>query len=520
MWRVYSVMSVMLILACSKGTDEGKTDDKKTIRPEDEIKKVGLVKIPRKPGENGEGIALPSTIGPLQKPRKDCKAPDNTWPVNDTELPSAAGIIAKGSNSLKVLRKARVYSEPDSKSELVGIIKQYSRLPISGYSAPGKGCKKYWMNLGKHRWICGENLQGDKRSVLLRPQPIIPKGLIVPHKYGRIRRTGAFYYPNEKALQENKGTAEFHRGDMVQLTKFKSLGGKAYWVTGKKYLVWDDDVSGYKIPEYHGIDLRKLDINLPVALIRAKQSGAKVFEFPGGPEKKGVKPIPHYSPRAIYDRKKIGKALYYRVSEGWILARRVLSAWPSQPPPGLKPCEKWIEINVSMQTLVAYEGTEPVYMAPVSTGKKKHPTKYGIFRIWAVKANSDMNSSMGASERYRVDDVPWSMFFYLGQAMHAAYWHSDFGNRKSHGCVNLTPIDARWIYNWTLPHMPDGWLEIYVDEKSPVPGTLVVVRHKYDHEVPFLRYARKLAPPEEVKRLDDAKKARLKKQTLKLLKNK
>lgn len=187
-------------------------------------------------------------------------------------------------------------------------------------------------------------------------------------------------------------------------------------------------------------------------------------------------------------------------------------------PKGLKPCEKWIEINIFMQTLVAYEGEEPVYMAPISSGNKRHPTKYGIFRTWLKKANADMTSSM-AAERYRVDEVPWSVFFYLGQALHAAYWHTNFGNRKSHGCVNLTPVDARWLYEWIEPAVPDGWLEIRVDEKSPIPGTTIVVRHKYDHEVPYSRYARELAPKDELERLDEVKKKHLKKLTKRLLKN-
>ncbi|MBU1221992.1 L,D-transpeptidase [Myxococcota bacterium] len=521
MKKLIILLSLVLGFGCSgKKSKKSPSPDMQLDGEVPYIQEVKVKHIKKDPRENGEGIIIPASIGPLQKPKVVCTAGKPGWPEETESLPKVDSVVAKGSNSLKVLKKARVYAKPDAKSDLVGVIKQYSRLPLQGYKPAGNGCKKYWMNLGKDRWICGENLQGDKRSTLLLPQPILPKGRIVPHKYGRVRRANASYFANLKSMEENKPAGSFHRGDMVQLTTFKSKGGKGYWITGKNYLAWDDDISGYKVPPYHGIDLRKEDINLPAAIIRAKAKGAVIFEYPGGPEKKGVKPIPHYASRAIYDRKKVGKAVYYRIKEGWILARRVLSAWPADPPPGLKPCEKWIDINVSMQTLVAYEGREPVYVAPISTGKKKYPTKYGIFRIWAMKANSDMNSSMGASERYRVDDVPWAMFFYLGQAMHAAYWHTEFGNRKSHGCVNLTPVDAKWIYDWTDPHMPDGWLEIYVDEKSPVPGTLVVVRHKVDHEVPFVRYARKLAPPEDVKRLDEAKKKYLQGLTKKMYKEK
>ena len=512
----FLIVTSFLFVGCStKNKTKHDEEDKLILKaPKSKISSV----VNNDPNVNGEGEKLPSPLGPLQKPRPRCQAPKTEWPKLQKKLPPVANILPKYTKSLKVLRKARVYREPNANSDVVGFVKQYSRLPLGGYVSGSGACPTYWLNLGYQRYICGKNLKPDRRSVLLRHQPILKKGMITPGKYGRIRRTGAPYFRNLNDLQANKPMGTFHRGDMIQLMKFKSLGGKAYWITSKKFLVWDQDVLGYRVPRYHGIDFRKLNINLPAAIIRAKTKGAKVYEYPGGPVKKSVKPLKHYSIHAIYDRKKVGKTLYYRVKEGWILARRVLSAWKGTPPPGLKKCEKWIEVNISMQTLVAYEGNEPVYMAPISSGKRRHPTKYGIFRIWAKKAISDMTSAMGASERYSVGDVPWSMFFYLGQALHGAYWHSDFGNRKSHGCVNLTPIDARWLFEWTEPKVPDGWLEVWVNEKSPVPGTLVVVRHKYDHQVPFLRYARKLAPKEAVKKLDDIRKKELEKQTLRLLK--
>ncbi|MBU1069656.1 L,D-transpeptidase [Myxococcota bacterium] len=518
--HLFVFSSLLLALACSK---------EKTIivieedpdASEDSTDGGAAQGVVNTPGVNGEGQPVPSVLGPLQKPKPSCRASIAEWPGPDPALPEVLSILPEGTRSLRVLTRARVYMKPDATSELTGVVKQYTRLAPTRYAPAGGGCKKYWLNLGKHRFICGENLEPDKRETLLRDQPILAPGAIVPNKYGRIRRTGASYYANSSDLEAGKAAGTFNAGDMIQLMEFKNLKGKPYWVTGKKFLVWDEEILGYHVPEYHGIDLRKLNINLPAAIVRAKSINLVPTGDPGGSELAGVKPLGHYSIRALYDRKRLDKALFYRLKEGWIPARRVLSAWPAKKvPPGLAPCEKWIEINVSMQTLVAYEGEEPVYMAPFSSGLKKYPTRYGIFRVWAKKAISDMTSGMGATEKYSVDDVPWAMFFFLGQALHGAYWHTDFGNRRSHGCVNLTPIDAKWIYEWMEPAVPPGWLEVYVNEDSPVPGTTVVVRHKYDHEVQFLRYARKLAPPEEVKRLDDLKKKDLAAQTRRMYESK
>ena len=516
---LFLLVTLLLAMACSKEKHVVVIDEDPDAG--DDSSDGGAAGPVNTPGVNGEGQQIPSVLGPLQKPKASCPATRPQWPGPDPNLPELASILPEGTRSLRVLNRARVYAKPDATSALTGVIKQYTRLPPTRYAPAGGGCKKYWLNLGAQRFVCGENLEPDKRETLLRDQPILPPGSIVPNKYGRIRRTGAPYFANSTDLEAGKPAGTFNAGDMIQLMEFKNLKGKPFWVTGKKFLVWDEEILGYHVPEYRGIDLRKLNINLPAAIIRAKSIQLMPTNEPGGSELSGVKPLGHYSIRALYDRKKLDRALFYRIKEGWIPARRVLSAWPAKKvPPGLSPCEKWMEINVSMQTLTAYEGEEPVYVAPISSGEKKYPTRYGIFRVWAKKAISDMTSGMGASEKYSVDDVPWAMFFFLGQALHGAYWHTDFGNRRSHGCVNLTPIDAKWIYDWMEPVVPPGWLEIYLDENSPVPGTTVVVRHKYDHEVPFLRYARKLAPPEEVKRLDELKKKDLADQTKRMFENK
>ncbi|MDA3863169.1 MAG: L,D-transpeptidase [Deltaproteobacteria bacterium] len=510
----------LLIISCKDNTEEKEANktDKKTITEKAQTDKSNSV--------NGESEKLPSPLGPLQKPRPQCRAKSVEWPETDKQLANVSEILPPKIKSLKALYNLVVRRSPSKEAERVGLIKQYSRLPLTDYVKAQGGCKKYWLNLGKNRWVCGEKLNPDSRDILLRKQPIIPRRRITPNRYGLVKNDNAPYFRNKEEMFAGKVYKTYGRGDMISLKDMRSEGGKGYWVTGKKFLIWDKDILGYRVPRYHGVNLRKLNINLPVAIIRAKSSGAKVYKFPGGPQKKGVEPLKHYSVRAIYDKKRVqlsGKkleTLFYRVKEGWIYARRVLSAWPGNPPPGLKDCEKWIEINIKMQTMVAYEGNEPVYMAPISSGNKRYPTKYGIFRTWLKKANDDMTSSSLAKEQYRVEEVPWAVFFFFGQALHGAYWHSNFGNRKSHGCVNLTPIDARWIYEWVEPNVPQGWLEVQVDEKSPLPGTIVVVRHKYKHEVPFYRYARKLAPEDEVERLDNIRKARMKKKTLRMLKNK
>jgi hypothetical protein len=79
------------------------------------------------------------------------------------------------------------------------------------------------------------------------------------------------------------------------------------------------------------------------------------------------------------------------------------------------------------------------------------------------------------SGAYELRDVPWIQYFAAGYALHGAYWHDVFGVPRSHGCINLAPIDARYVFMWTDPPVPEGWHGFNVGEEFG-PGTLVRVR--------------------------------------------
>ena len=79
------------------------------------------------------------------------------------------------------------------------------------------------------------------------------------------------------------------------------------------------------------------------------------------------------------------------------------------------------------------------------------------------------------ADAYDLADVPWTMYFHRGYALHTAYWHDKFGAVRSHGCVNLSPVDARWFFEWAGPVVPEG--ERFVRSTQENPGTWVWV-HK------------------------------------------
>lgn len=134
---------------------------------------------------------------------------------------------------------------------------------------------------------------------------------------------------------------------------------------------------------------------------------------------------------------------------------------------------KWIEVDLSDQMVVAYENGVPVRAFVISSGLPQWPTVEGTFRIWAKTAAQTMSGgSRVAGDYYSLPNVQWVSYFYEDYGLHGAYWHSNFGQPMSHGCVNMTNDDAEWLFFWSGP-VWNG--EPWVRSSPDNPGTVVIV---------------------------------------------
>jgi lipoprotein-anchoring transpeptidase ErfK/SrfK len=141
--------------------------------------------------------------------------------------------------------------------------------------------------------------------------------------------------------------------------------------------------------------------------------------------------------------------------------------------------ERTVEVDLTEQRLRAFEGDELVYDFRVSTGKRgKTPT--GTFTIWKKHVAKDMKVEIKMLDKvYFVPNVPYVMFFYneevpktRGFAVHGTYWHKDYGQPVSHGCVNMKTGDARKLFYWTGPELRGGGMVV---ESKSNPGTRLIV---------------------------------------------
>ena len=153
----------------------------------------------------------------------------------------------------------------------------------------------------------------------------------------------------------------------------------------------------------------------------------------------------------ILEEKVVQGATWYRIGDDrWVYGGWVGVARYKPRPSVIKSNERWVGVCLKEQTAVAYEGDEPVYAALVATGVAQFPTVQGIFRTWLRRKWGKMSGGVpGTPWYYYLEDVTWTMYFYQGYALHAAYWHDAFGRPRSHGCVNMSPYDAWWIFNWS-----------------------------------------------------------------------
>lgn len=109
---------------------------------------------------------------------------------------------------------------------------------------------------------------------------------------------------------------------------------------------------------------------------------------------------------------------------------------------------KWIDVNIKTQTITGFDGSTALKSVLVSTGVAVHPTPVGRYKIYSKYSAFTMSGGTRGVDYYYLPNVPWTMFFVGGYAIHGTYWHHNFGHPMSHGCVNLTIADAKWFFDW------------------------------------------------------------------------
>jgi hypothetical protein len=244
---------------------------------------------------------------------------------------------------------------------------------------------------------------------------------------------------------------------------FFEAGGRRWGLTTDLDVMPLDKLRPVEPSSFHGLVLDRTT-TLPVVFVRSR--GAWLYD--GGPDHglKQARQIAYREALPISGKSaRIGGARFLETTSGqWLRDDHLVRVDPMKHRPGwASPGRTWIDVSILKQALIAYEGTTPVYVTLVSTGadglgdpEETHSTVRGVFLIHTKHISVTMSGDE-ADDEFDLRDVPYVQYFKDGYALHAAYWHDAFGIPRSHGCVNLAPIDARWLFDWTDPPVPDGW---------------------------------------------------------------
>ena len=272
------------------------------------------------------------------------------------------------------------------------------------------------------------------------------------------------------------------RGFFIAVDKSFRKNGRYWHKTTEGLIAPADKMSINSPPKFHGVELVGDDAPaLPVGWTRVRAAKYELSDDGKKLERKGNVDRFAMVPMTGKTMKR-GATNYRQAKEGfWLKASQIGVTDPGPPPADLKSGERWVDVDISTQTLVAFEGDKPVYATMISSGKKgsskksDHSTVLGSFRVREkhVSATMDGDGAAPGEGPYSIQDVPYVMYFERSYAIHGAFWHNNFGTRMSHGCVNLAPLDAKRIFFWSAPFIPRGWHGAWSTKDRP--GSYVVV---------------------------------------------
>jgi len=289
---------------------------------------------------------------------------------------------------------------------------------------------------------------------------------------------GGSFVPNLSGLAK-PGVVKIDQVDRRQgaafIDSFLSKG-RRYNVTTDLRVAPADRYRPIKGSDLHGVRIG-VDVEFPFALIRKK--GARKWLWSAS-KKKMIEDgdLAYRAAVQLTGKQQIVKdILHYETKDGfWVDDRHASRLDPvKRMPKWGKNGEKWMDVNITKQTLLALEGEKAVFATLISAGEDgllegKRATKKGIFRVHTKYVSTTMDSDT-VGEEFELRDVPYVQYFEEGFALHGAYWHDSFGTPKSHGCINLAPEDARRLFQWTEPAVPPAWH----GAAKPLTGTVLFI---------------------------------------------
>lgn len=426
--------------------------------------------------------ALSAACSQPEPAEKATKAPAKSQPPVVPEPPEEP--FAKDVRGLRLRRSIVVRAAPDLEAEKLGTVAAHT---VVGWTQVRKaaGCDERWIEIAPRGWVCERYLEAVKTNPIGVELPKRSLGMLVPGHYAKVVGDKA----KVVTIAQGKIIAAeaMHGSATLRKRRTISVDGESHWQIEDDRYIAESSLRQHEPSEFAGLrlqDVAPLELPIAFAVSTTRPADGWVAVRDGGGQR--VRRIKARSVVSLLDSKADddGKISSYRIADQeWIRASDLRVVETKQAPENTLANERWFDIDLDSQVLVAYEGEDPVYATLVSSGNEKNPSPTGIYRIWIKFSETDMSGRMGASDEYSVATVPWTQFYEGDFALHTAYWHDRFGEVRSHGCINLSPHDARFLYFWSDPQVPPGWS--MANGNSQTPGSMVRVRSSHDPSPEF-----------------------------------
>ncbi|HEX6273786.1 MAG TPA: L,D-transpeptidase family protein [Polyangiaceae bacterium] len=452
----------------------------------------------------------------LPEPSRALEAPAERraeTPPEETRQDEQPALEPAGAPELvAVAREAFVHSRPSKKSPKLGYLRLGERVKRDPTPVRGDGCADGWYGVAPEGFVCvGPTASLDASNPaaeLARPRPQrddplpyayaqskgvppplysrLPNGVEQAEVEGGSPKRAARPAPGWENLETaplppllaegkslptvfgfarpaSSGAARAVANSAFALLTVHEHEGRRFGLTTDLELVPLDRVNRVRASEFRGVPLAG-DVRLPVGFVRSRHA----LLYAGGPERglSIARATRFREGFALSGRSAlIGSRRYVESGAGdWIAETELVRIDPPKRlPPWATGARTWIHVAIGAQTLVAYVGKEPVFATLVSTGSdgladpaESRATPRGEFLVHTKHLTATMSGDEVGDE-FDLRDVPYVQYWSGGYAFHAAYWHDAFGVPRSHGCVNLSPLDARWLFHFTEPSVPRGW---------------------------------------------------------------
>lgn len=407
-----------------------------------------------------------------------------------------------------------IRSAPSPEGSRLGYLRAGALLHSTTTEPVGyEGCEDGWYELDTGGFVCQQRdilvFSGDRLPELRARQP--DRDADMPYEYVTVRRKTPLYKripkvdevvaippgpedggvelssPEEPEMPATAAVIDnplvlriLQPGFYVTLDRRFERDGETYWRTQQNGFVPATNLRRKDWSRFRGQALDGESWDLPVAVTRREET--TVYRLnPRGKLKPTRERLQNRSWLAVHSRRRIDDTVYLLVGgERLVREAEVMVVEPTAPPEGLGEGDRWIDVDLERQIAVAYDWKRPRYVTLVSTGRTKTPspeqsylTPKGLHRIRGKHLTSTMDNDEPGEPPYSLEDVPYVMYFKGAYAFHSAFWHDRFGRPRSHGCINMAPYDAKWLFNWAGPDLPATWHGGMATEDNP--GTWVHV---------------------------------------------